>query len=506
MHFGLRELSVFVKRSLRQNRAKRHPRDRRCADPPCWWRPFAHHARPCGRRQNLFSKLFLLALVAACATKQERPVNSGPDEPVRLGMAPSSGTGPEPVERPAPSAPSEPVPRAVSSEPQESLPHYPFDAVHSPITKSVGEQIQEVAARHPERKADRFSKIGDSITRSPKFMTCLADVEADRVDEGVRETLRALLASPFDSFRRESSCAENGWSAWQPLAGRTPPLFRELGEVQGLFAFVLLGTNDIETSRVTTFARRFARLVDATLAQGAVPLLSTIPERRDRELSRLKVPRFNAVIRAIAQARGVPLVDLHHALGRLPNEGLASDGIHPSVLSVGGKARACDFGPEGLRHGFNVRNWLSLQALERAQRVLESGWLPEPDPASRVVEVEGRLQVAQLPLVDVRALSAEPAGPSGCSKPADRAAREPALSLRYEVTLTRPAFLEVLALESATADSLGIELSSPGTTARCLAAGTGFTRTSLGPGDTTVTVHGKAATAMVGLWLGRSGS
>lgn len=448
--------------------------------------------------------LFLLAAVAACATKQERPVNSGPDE-VPRGKTPSNVQAPGPVERPAPSVAPEPVPRAVSSAPQESLPHYPFHAVHSPITQSVGEQIRQVAARHPERKAERFSKVGDSITRSAKFLTCLADVDPAQVDEGVRTTLGALRASPFDSFRRESSCAENGWSAWQPLAGSYPPLFRELGEVQGLFAFVLLGTNDIETSRVTTFARRFAKLIDATLAQGSVPLVSTIPERRDRELSRLKVPRFNAAIRAIAQARRVPLVDFHQALARLPNEGLASDGIHPSVLSVGGKTRACDFGPEGLRQGFNVRNWLSLQMLERTQRVLEDGWQPELDVAPQVSQVEGHLRVAELPFVEVRSLNAEPAAPLGCSKPLG-AVREPGPALRYDVVLARPAFLEVLALERATAESLGIELTPAREPGRCLAVGTGFTRTSLGRGDYTVTVHGKAAAAMVGLLLGRSGA
>ncbi|HEY6726278.1 MAG TPA: SGNH/GDSL hydrolase family protein [Polyangiaceae bacterium] len=374
------------------------------------------------------------------------------------------------------------------------------------MTNGVAQQIRQVAARHPERKADRFGKVGDSITRSAKFLRCLADADADPMDAELRTTIAALRAASFDSFRRESACAENGWSSWQPLAGKQPPLFRELAEVQGLFTFVLLGTNDIETSRVTTFARRFVKLIDASLAHGSVPLISTIPERRDRELSRLKVPRFNAAIRAIAQARRVPLVDLHHALARLPNEGLSSDGIHPSVLSVAGRARACDFGPEGLRHGFNVRNWLSLQALARARGVFEAGWEAERATTPAPSEVEGRVRVAELPLVEVRALTAERPGAQGCSRAVDGGVPAATPALSYDVSLTRSTFLEVLALASETADSLAIELTPVEQPARCVATGSGFTRTLLGPGDYSVTVRGKAATAMVGLLLGRSGA
>ena len=456
--------------------------------------------------------LVALAALTACATQKERPVNSGPAGSAIRATAPVDAPrvpithGAASAEGRATNVAAEPVPRAVELESQEPLPHYPFDIVHSPITPSVAQQIRQVALSHPERKADRFSKVGDSITRSTKFLTCLAGVDSVQLDAAERETLKQLRAARFDSIGRESSSAENGWSAWQPLAGQPPPLFRELSEAQGLFTFVLLGTNDIETSRVTTFARRFTKLIDATLARGSVPLVSTIPERHDRELSRLKVPRFNAAIRAIAQARRVPLIDLHLALSRLPNEGLASDGIHPSVFSAAGKVRACDFGPEGMRQGFNVRNWISLEALARARGVLDAAWTAEPEAAPAVSVVDGRLRIAELPFVEVRALTSEPPSVTACSRAHTGAAGDPAPVLRYDLSLTKPAFLEVLALSSATAESLAIELASASEPARCLALGSGFTRTSLARGDYSVTVRGNVPAAMVGVLLGRSGA
>jgi len=438
-------------------------------------------------------------------------VNSGPEGPTARAQPPRDAAR-VPIthtaasaERPASNVAAEPVPRAVAAGAQESLPYYPFGMVHSPITPSVAQEIRQVARSHPERKADRFSKVGDSITRSAKFLTCLAHVDPDQLGGELQKTLMGLRAASFDSLSRESSCAENGWSAWQPLAGQPPPLLRELSEARGLFTFILLGTNDIETSRVTTFARRLTKLIDATLAQGSVPLLSTIPERHDRELSRLKVPRFNLAIRAIAQARRVPLIDLHHALSGLPNEGLASDGIHPSVFSAAGKVRACDFSPEGMRQGFNVRNWISLQALARAQSVLEDAWKAEPEPAPAASEVDGRTRVAAFPFVEARNWISEPSAALRCSGAHARAAGESAPALHYDLALAKPAFLEVLALSSTSAESLTIELASAKEPARCLAVGSGFTRTSLARGDYRVTVRGNAPAAMVGFLLGRSG-
>jgi hypothetical protein len=392
----------------------------------------------------------------------------------------------------------------VPSPPEAASSYYPFGLVHSPITQAVAHQIRQLAEAHPEHSADRFSKVGDSITSSPKFLTCLGSLPDAAIGVDLRGSLAAFRASPFDSFRRASSSAENGWSAWQPLAGQPPPLLRELDEVRGLFALILFGTNDIETSRVTTFARRYLRLVDQALAQGVVPLVSTIPERRDREASRLQVPRFNVAIRAIAQARRIPLVDLHLALSQLPSEGLSSDGIHPSVFSVAGQIRGCDFGPEGLRYGFNMRNWVSLQALARARRALDKTWPPEPAVGRSAKLDEPANLITRLPFVDVRALTPEPM--ARCSTSSPQHAREHSRALGYDLSLAEAVSLELMALSSTSAESLAFEISRLDEPERCVAVGTGFKRMRLARGDYRVVVRGEVASAMLGVLLGRNGA
>ena len=97
-------------------------------------------------------------------------------------------------------------------------------------------------------------------------------------------------------------------------------------------------------------------------------------------------------VRAIAQGRGVPLVDLHHALTPLPNRGISQDGIHPSVAPSG----ACRLTSTGLQYGYNVRNLLTLDTgfpLDRMEPVRYYGGFPLS--ASHVIDgVKAKLEKA----------------------------------------------------------------------------------------------------------------
>jgi hypothetical protein len=90
---------------------------------------------------------------------------------------------------------------------------------------------------------------------------------------------------------------------------------------------------------------------------------------------------MNAIIRAIAQHRAVPLIDLAEALEPLDGFGLASDGIHLQVYASGG-AHGCWLTPAGLTEGMNQRNLLTLQALDRLRTFVLDRAAPEARPAA----------------------------------------------------------------------------------------------------------------------------
>jgi hypothetical protein len=186
---------------------------------------------------------------------------------------------------------------------------------------------------------------------------------------------------PKSSFNRTSLSATVGWLTGQVLGGAPSFLDREIAAVKPAFAVVMLGTNDNRPAGLPIFTRNLAEVLDRTLAAGVIPLVSTIPPRDDSALAEARVVEINAAIRALAESRQVPLMDLHAALLPLPQHGLVRDGIHLSTIWEHDAPRPCRFTPEGLQKGMNVRNLLVLAALDRARRfVIEQG-TPEAEPA-----------------------------------------------------------------------------------------------------------------------------
>jgi len=100
-------------------------------------------------------------------------------------------------------------------------------------------------------------------------------------------------------------------------------------------------------------------------ARSVVPVVSTIPDHRGTAEFTARSRAFNGIIRRVAAALHIPLLDYHTALASLPNAGLSDDNIHPSAYVENGDTRAGVFTPAGLRNGYNVRNLTLLLMLER---------------------------------------------------------------------------------------------------------------------------------------------
>jgi hypothetical protein len=75
------------------------------------------------------------------------------------------------------------------------------------------------------------------------------------------------------------------------------------------------------------------------------------------------VEALNTILYNLALEYQIPFVDYWSALVSLPNRGLSSDGVHPSV----GPASA-DFTPANLQYGMTARNLTTLQALDAVWR------------------------------------------------------------------------------------------------------------------------------------------
>ena len=249
-------------------------------------------------------------------------------------------------------------------------PAYAAGKRHSDLTPAVVANLTEILARG-SGDVHRLMKIGDSITYSSSFLDCLND-RALTGDMAKYEPTRAHFDN--GSWERRSKSTTIGWHTWQPLGGMTGvpgpdvPAAVELREMNAKFAVVMLGTND---DYLPTYKKQLGRLVDWLTARGVVPVLSTIPPSLHASAD-ARIPGMNEVVRGIASTRKVPLMDFHLALEDLPRHGISSDGTHPNAAPGG----ACDFSRAGLAYGYNARNKLAIEAIDRVKRVLLDGETP----------------------------------------------------------------------------------------------------------------------------------
>lgn len=214
-----------------------------------------------------------------------------------------------------------------------------------------------------------FARCGDSITATPNFLVAVGQgsyvLGAYTALEPAIALYRAFtLPDGTNSFTHATGCAVGGWTTANALA---PPgaIAAELDALEPSVLFVLFGTNDSQQLSVAQFATNLGQLADLAESHASLLVLSTAPPRTDYASGDAVVETFNAIIRQTTSSRLLPLIDLHAALLLLPARGIGSDGVHPTVEMVAGKPASGDFAAPGLQYGYNARNLLTIQMLDR---------------------------------------------------------------------------------------------------------------------------------------------
>lgn len=216
-----------------------------------------------------------------------------------------------------------------------------------------------------------FSKVGDSITVDPSMYAPFA---IGAYELGPYANLQPTVNTFRNSFDVASVAATSGWTTTNLLnpqfanpdlcqAGETP-LACEYRLRRPTVALIMVGSNDVAFMPPDEYRGNLATIVDFTVGQGVIPVLSTIPNRLGFDGG---VTSFNQIIRETAATFGVPLVDYNAALAGLPNQGLSGDGLHPSS-PPDGVANSGRFNGEMLQFGYTMRNLVQLQALDVLRR------------------------------------------------------------------------------------------------------------------------------------------
>ncbi|HLB50127.1 MAG TPA: SGNH/GDSL hydrolase family protein [Anaerolineales bacterium] len=260
-------------------------------------------------------------------------------------------------------------------------PPSPADSGDYPYIIGITDHARQIflVGQQLGNRAKVFSKVGDSITVNENFLIPFGIGDYNLGEyaylQAVIDYFSAATARTGNSFANISLSADPGWSSWTAINGYAAdesiclpgemPIACELRMVKPSVALIMLGTNDVpDTDNVSpsAYERQVRTVIETTINMGVIPVISTLPEFH--RPSGYRVALFNEAILKLADEYDIPLWNYWAALQNLPNDGLSSDGVHPSVAPTS----ATDFSPEGLKYGMNMRNLTALQALDAVWR------------------------------------------------------------------------------------------------------------------------------------------
>lgn len=274
-----------------------------------------------------------------------------------------------------------PAPSNTPVPPLSSTPGQPPSGAFNPglYLSGVSNHAREIylAGQARGNRADVFSKVGDSITVYWQFLIRIGQSQYNLRDYGYLEeaTQHFLVtrARNGNSYVNTSLAAKSGWSSFAVLAPsladktycqtNESPLMCEYRLTRPAIALIMLGTNDIYNSYSNEgYEANLRRIVSDSIAMGVIPVLSTVPPF---QLSGFegRTEQINALVWKVAQENDIPVWDYHAALLTLPNQGLGSDGVHPSFAPD-----PADFTADNLQYGFAIRNLMALHILDTLWR------------------------------------------------------------------------------------------------------------------------------------------
>jgi lysophospholipase L1-like esterase len=245
-----------------------------------------------------------------------------------------------------------------------SLPH-PLPAAPPAAPTAVPDWVPAMQKVHAgfAGQAGYIVQFGDSITESLAFWSplgwdepqqYLGEVPADGFPhKPENKRWRDVILGTRDKGREHGN--QGGWR----IANLLDVADRALAEKKPEVALIMVGTNDIAGNMVPKGYRAgVEQLVDKCLSTHCVPILSTIPPRKDHDKA---VDEVNTIVREIAAAKQIPLVDYYaEIIRRRPEQTwlgtlISTDGVHPS----GDKTNV--YSEENLQNdGYALRNWLTF--------------------------------------------------------------------------------------------------------------------------------------------------
>ncbi len=240
------------------------------------------------------------------------------------------------------------------------------------IPNGVSDSVRKIYERGQLMGNDpnAFSKVGDCHSTNPYFLADY-DIGPDVYRLGEHSNLQATIDYFDGSFGRTSLAAKQGlstagvlaslWSDWRQCENNETPLDCEFRLHHPSFALISLGTNEAYDVKLdkAPFEGRLRRIIEHSIDQGVVPILSTKADNDEGD------NYINYVTAKLAVEYELPLWNFWRAVQSLPHQGMRN----ADHLTFAPTNSFTDFSkPEYLEYGMQVRNLTALQMMDLMRR------------------------------------------------------------------------------------------------------------------------------------------
>ena len=252
-----------------------------------------------------------------------------------------------------------PLPTQVNDVPFTSFVH---------LDAGVIDHMREIFSKGQAlgRNPSAFSKAGDSTIESPYF---LSRFDGGPYNLGDYHFLQAVIDHFKGSYSRKSMAVRIGQHSWtllnptwadkQQCHADESPLACEFRLNNPSVVILRLGANDAGVPKF--FDKNLRAVVEYTIAQGIIPVLSTKPDQREG------TEQVNEMVRKIAADYRIPLWDFACVAKTLAGNGLGPDGVHLTGFYQHDYTL-----PLAFQRGHGVQNLTALIVLDQIWRVLDN--------------------------------------------------------------------------------------------------------------------------------------
>ena len=269
--------------------------------------------------------------------------------------APPQAAATKPPVKPGPAATPPPLPQVAVNGVSLNA----FVVMPSEVKQNIREIYRrgQTLGRNPRA----FARVGDSTVENGFFLMAF---DQRHYNLGNYAYLQAVIDYFSGSFARESVAVGRGFHTTTVMdSAQTRPdctsgetlVECELRRTNPGVMVIRLGANDVGMPDI--FSHKLRQIVELSLSKGVIPVLGTKADRQDPDNN------INNIIRQVAAQYKIPLWDFDAVAQTMPNRGLASDGVHPTIGLGRDYSR-----PDTFQYGHAMQDLTALMALDAIWR------------------------------------------------------------------------------------------------------------------------------------------